>query len=119
MNSMEAVSFPKGKLKARQMHKQILPNFPEFQTTAHAASQHTKKRAAAQTHLSLALPKQGKDTTTRETTWNQFPRAISKQKFLTKFLQTKHYLIGFISRYKFGSAYRIRYVQYGCKHTFS
>lgn len=64
-------------------------------------------------------PKQGKDTTTRETTWNQFPRAISKQKFLTKFLQTKHHLIGFISRYKFGSAYRIWYVQYGCKHTFS
>lgn len=47
MNNMEAVSFPKGKSKARQMHKQILPNFPEFQTTAHAASQHTKKRAAA------------------------------------------------------------------------
>lgn len=52
MNNMEAVSFLKGKPKARQMHKQILPNFPEFQTTAHAASQHTKKRAAAK-HTSV------------------------------------------------------------------
>lgn len=70
MNNMEAVSFPKGKPKARQMHKQILPNFPEFQTTAHAASQHTKKGTLPNTlKFGITLtPKQGKDTTTRETT---------------------------------------------------
>lgn len=112
MNNMEAVSFPKGKSKARQMHQQILPNFPEFQTTAHAASQHTKKRDTPNTLKSgtTLTPKQGKGTTTRETIWNQFPRAILKQKFLSKFLQTKHHLIGFISRYKFGATYRIQYV---------
>lgn len=55
-------------------------------------------------------PKQGKDTATTGTTWDQFPQGILKQKFLTKFLQTKHHLTGFISRYKFGSTYRIWYV---------
>lgn len=70
MNNMEAVSFPKGKPKARQMHPQILPKFQSFKPLLMLLHSIQRKRTPPNTLKSgiTLTPKQGKDTATTGTT---------------------------------------------------